>query len=280
MNKDKLKVIILTHGGAERFLELLSDLESVQIVGVFVETATEKRRTLAEKLKRSIRYDGYSATVRKFAAHFLAAKRGNNNESRSVKRGQNDLVEFCQKLKIPVTIVEDYHSDETLRLLRGTDADLGVLYGTNIVRESVFSIPRLGSINLHQGLAPYYRGGPPVFWELFNGEEEIGITVHFVASKVDTGDIILQRTIPLSYDHSHYGSNYDEFLKEFRTSLKEPSAQLLTEAVRQIAEGCHKRIKQDTSLGKRYKLPIKSEKDQLLRLLKERHQGVGGPPKR
>ena len=187
--------------------------------------------------------------------------------------GQKDLVEFARERRIPLTLVENYHSEESLALLRGLNADLGVLYGTNIVGESVFSIPRLGSINLHQGLAPYYRGGPPVFWELFNGESEIGITVHFVASKVDTGDIILQKTLPLTYDHSRYASNYDDFLRDFRESLREPSAQLLAEAVRQIAWDKHERRVQDTSLGKRYKLPVKSEKDQLLRLLRQRRVG-------
>ncbi len=81
----------------------------------------------------------------------------------------------------------------------------------NIIKESVFSIPRFGSINIHQGLAPIYRGGPTVFWELFNGENEIGITVHFVAPKVDTGDIILQKTLPLEYDFSRYELNFENF---------------------------------------------------------------------
>ncbi len=73
--------------------------------------------------------------------------------------------------------------------MKSADADLGILYGTNIIKETVFSVPKLGSINIHQGLAPLYRGGPTVFWELFNDEKEVGITVHFVAAKVDTCDI-------------------------------------------------------------------------------------------
>ena len=67
MSEKKLKIIILTHGGAERLLELLSEIKTVEIVGVFVETATERKRSLKEKIKRSIRYDGYFATVKKFS---------------------------------------------------------------------------------------------------------------------------------------------------------------------------------------------------------------------
>jgi methionyl-tRNA formyltransferase len=221
---------------------------------------------------RSIRYDGYSSTFRKLKANLLENKRGSVAESGQVQKSQNELVECAKRLNIPIFKVENYHSDEAIKLLRETDADLGILYGTNIIRESVFTIPRLGSINIHQGLAPMYRGGPTVFWELFNDEKEVGITVHFVAPKVDTGDIILQMTVPLEYDFSRYGLRYEDFLLDFRELLIEPSAQLLAEAVRRIAEGNYQRTKQDTTIGRRYKLPIKSEKDELLRVLIKRQK--------
>ena len=125
-------------------------------------------------------------------------------------------MENCaEKLQIPLHKVENYHSEDAKKMLREANADLGILYGTNIIKEDVFSIPRLGSINIHQGLAPIYRGGPTVFWELFNGEKELGITVHFVAAKVDTGDIILQKTVPLDYDFSRYDLDYEEIFERF-----------------------------------------------------------------
>ncbi|MET0752771.1 MAG: formyltransferase family protein [Pyrinomonadaceae bacterium] len=271
MSGKKLKVIILTHGGAERLLELLSLLENVEIAGVYVETATEPKRNLKQKIKRSVRYDGYLATFKKFATVFKGKTSG-AQELKSVRESQDDLEKSAKALEIPVFKVENYHSQDAINLLREADADLGILYGTNIIKEPVFSIPRLGSINIHQGLAPIYRGGPTVFWELFNGEKEIGITVHFVAAKVDTGDIILQKTLPLQYDFSRYNLDYENFLSDFRAELKEPSARLIAEAVNLIAEGKAQRTKQDTSVGKRYRLPTKSEKNALLRVLKERRK--------
>lgn len=269
MSEKKLKIIILTHGGAERLLELLREIENVEIGGVFVETVTEKKRSLKEKISRSIRYDGYLATFEKFGSRIFGKQ---NEEVREVSANQNNLENFAEKINIPFFKIENYHTPESIKLLKKQNADLGILYGTNIIKEAVFSIPRLGSINLHQGLAPFYRGGPTVFWELFNGEKELGITVHFVAPKVDTGDIILQKTVPLEYDFSRYGLDYESFFADFRASLKEPSAQLLAEAVKLISLGKEQRVKQDTSLGKRYKLPIKSEKDALLRILKKRSE--------
>lgn len=269
MSEQKLKVIILTHGGAERFLELLVEEPDIDIAGIFVETATGKRRRLLQKIRRSIRYDGYFETLKKFTSRLFGIHEA--NEIKSVQDSQNELIRRIREFNIPISQVESYHSADAIKSMRATEADLGILYGTNIVDESVFGIPRLGSINIHQGMAPMYRGGPPVFWELFNNEKEVGITVHYVASKVDSGDIILQTTVPLEYDFLRYGSNYQDFLTDFSALLKEPSAKLLLAAVRQIAEAKEQRTIQDTTLGKRYKLPIKSEKDALLHVLLKRH---------
>lgn len=272
MSEKKLKIIILTHGGAERLLELLNEIKTVEIVGVFVETATEPKRSLKQKIKRSIRYDGYFATIKKFGAKIFGGMSEGAEELKTIQTSQNDLMKLTEKLSIPLFRVENYHAEKAIKLLREADADLGILYGTNIIKETIFSIPRMGAINIHQGLAPVYRGGPTVFWELFNNEKELGITVHFVAPKVDTGDIILQKTVPLEYDFSRYDLDYESFLQDFRASLKEPSAQLLAEAVKLISEGKEQRTKQDTRIGKRYKLPIKSEKDALLSILKQRQK--------
>ncbi len=270
MSGEKLKVIVLTHGGANRLLELLSALETVEIAGVFIETNTEPQRSLKEKLRRSILYDGYLATLKKFSAKIFGGATDGAEEAKAIQTSQQELEKLANEYRIPIYKVENYHAAETIELLKKQKADLGILYGTNIIKETVFSVPRLGSINIHQGLAPIYRGGPPIFWELFNGETEVGMTVHFVAAKVDTGDIILQKTVPLEYNFARYAFDYETFLEDFRANLKEPSAQLIVDAVSLIADGNETRTKQDTTLGKRYRLPTKTEKDQILRVLKKR----------
>lgn len=272
MRKEKLKVFILTHGGSERLLELLSESDLVEIGGVFVEKAKEIKRTFKQKLERSIKYDGYSETFKKFSAKFLGSKTEGAEELKSVQDKQKELIETAEKLGIPVFHVDNYHSEETKETLRKLNADLGILYGTNIIRKAVFEIPKMGSINIHQGLAPIYRGGPTVFWELYNDEKKVGITVHFVASKVDTGDLILQKTVPLEYDFDKYELDYESFLSDFRAVLIEPSSQMMVSAIEQIAQEIEQRTKQDTSIGKRYRLPTKREKDELVRILKERNK--------
>lgn len=267
---NKLRVGILTHGGAERIIELLTQVDSVEIAGVFVEQTTEKRRSFSEKIKRSIKYDGVVNTVQKFIFRLIGKKTGGENELETVERNRDSLRDCTARLGVPIFDVDNYHSHDAKRILQAANLDLGILFGTNIIKEDVFSIPRRGSINIHQGLAPFYRGGPTVFWELFNNETELGITVHFVAAKVDTGDILLQERFPLNYDFDRYRLDYSRFMDDFRTTLREPASQLVVEAVIQIAKGIEKPFRQDTTLGQRYRLPTKVEKDELIRRLKSR----------
>lgn len=273
MTDKKLRVIVLTHGGAEKAVEHLLALDNVEVSGVFIETETERRRSLREKVERAIRYDGYRATAGKVirkAARKLAGKLAPAARKGPVAPGRYErLCEIARAEGVPVQFVASYHSPQAAEAMRAAEADLGVVLGTNILKESVFNIPRLGSINLHQGLAPFYRGGPPVFWELFNGESEVGLTVHFVASKVDTGEIVLQETVPLAYDYS-YGLDFESFIEDYRKQLADRSASLVAEAARQIADGTCVTRPQDTSLGKRYRLPVKKEKDELRRRLSRR----------
>lgn len=269
MNEKKLRLILLTHGGVETALERLLALDCAQVAGIFIETDTARRVGAVEKLRRSIRYDGYAATTAKLARALLTRRR--SAEAQAIERSRDLLSRIAEANRIPIHFVANYHTEDSIALMRAAEADLGVILGTNILKESVFKIPRLGSINLHQGLAPYYRGGPAVFWELFNAEREIGLTVHFVESKVDTGDIIVQQTVPLEYDHS-FGTDFDAFIEHYRKGLVGRCAQLVADAVRMLAEGTAAPQRQDTNLGKRYRLPIKKEKDELKRRLRERRR--------
>ncbi len=275
MNEQKLRVIVLTQGGCELAIKRLLKLECAEVAGIFVETDILRHRSLREKIARSIRYDGYAATFRKVGRKMLGKGGLYDDGIKSIAVSRDHLRELADENGIPVHFVDNYHNKHSMALMKGADSDLGIVLGTNILKESVFKIPRLGSINLHQGLAPYYRGGPSIFWELRNGEREVGLTVHFVASKVDTGDIIVQRTVPLEYDYS-YQLDYEAFIDDYRQKLRVPCGNLVAEAVRMIAEGTAAPRPQETTVGKRYRLPTKKEKDELRRSLRARRRVDAG----
>lgn len=275
MATSSIRVIVLTQGNATKLIQALSRVDGIEIASVFVERPRVKHRTFSETIRRSIKYDGMFATIIKFFRIIIGLPSKGQRELNEVFERQSTLESFLRDGQIKYTVVDDFHSETSLREMKAVAPDLGILYGTNIVKEVVFNIPRFGSINLHQGLAPYYRGGPTVFWELYNNENKIGITVHFVASKVDTGDIIVQRILPLHYDFATYGLDFDSYIDDFRRSLTEPSIELVVLAVEQILIGNAPRIVQQTELGKRYRLPTYKQRNELRRKLFKRFSGQG-----
>lgn len=147
----------------------------------------------------------------------------------------------------------DFHDSDCLATLRAFEPDLGVVAGTYILKETVFSIPRLGSINLHSGKAPEYRGAAPAFWELYNGEREVGITIHRVATALDAGDILLQETFPLDPAPAEDPLGY---LERYRREVLRPNGvRLLAQAVAQIANGHVSERRQDPARAKTYRTP-------------------------
>lgn len=109
-----------------------------------------------------------------------------------------DLKSFAARPDVEVRRVDNVHDESSLEIVRAFDPDLGLSLAAPILREPLFSIPRLGTINLHKGKVPQYRGMPPAFWELWTDASEVGCTVHRVDKSLDTGDILRTARIPVS----------------------------------------------------------------------------------
>jgi methionyl-tRNA formyltransferase len=74
-----------------------------------------------------------------------------------------------------------------------------------IFKAEIINFPKYKTINCHAGMLPFYRGRNILNWALINDEKEFGITVHYVGERIDTGDIILQRSYPIS-DEDNYAT--------------------------------------------------------------------------
>jgi methionyl-tRNA formyltransferase len=67
-----------------------------------------------------------------------------------------------------------------------------------LIPRSILSLARIAAINIHPSLLPKYRGPCPEFWAVRNGEDETGVTIHYLDDEFDTGDIIMQEPIPIN----------------------------------------------------------------------------------
>ena len=116
------------------------------------------------------------------------------------------LKKFCDKYDVPYVKHVNINSEEFISQVKDFGCDLFVSMSFNqIFRQEIINIPRFRIINCHAGKLPFYRGRNILNWVLINDEIEFGITVHFVNEGIDTGDIILQKTHPIS-DADDYSS--------------------------------------------------------------------------
>ena len=104
---------------------------------------------------------------------------------------------------IPLYQPEDLLESHFLHEIKSKEAEVFVIvaYG-KIVPKEIFLMPPLKTINLHPSILPRYRGAAPIQWALINGENETGVTVQFINEKLDAGDILIQKSLPIEINIS------------------------------------------------------------------------------
>lgn len=108
------------------------------------------------------------------------------------------LVTEAWRHEIPVYAVNQLRDPQLAQWLRDQAPDVACVACFNrIIPLSLLSIPHHGFLNLHPSHLPHYRGPEPLFWQLRNGVNPVGITVHWMDAGVDTGDIAAQTDVPL-----------------------------------------------------------------------------------
>ncbi|MCR4606564.1 MAG: methionyl-tRNA formyltransferase [Oscillospiraceae bacterium] len=124
-------------------------------------------------------------------------------------------------------------------IVKDIDPDIIVVVAFGrILPDEIIYYPKYGSVNIHASLLPKYRGSSPIQWSVINGDEVTGVTSMYMATEMDTGDIIYSVETPIG---------------EFETSgelserLKVMGAELLIRTLRDIEAGKAPRISQDES---------------------------------
>jgi methionyl-tRNA formyltransferase len=109
----------------------------------------------------------------------------------------------ASELGLKVAQPERINSSDGLDILGNAAPDAIVVasYG-QLLREAVFSLPPLGTINIHASLLPCYRGAAPINWAIINGEQETGITTFLIDKGMDTGKILMKETLAIGKDET------------------------------------------------------------------------------
>ena len=127
--------------------------------------------------------------------------------------------------KIKYSAVKEYALEHHLKLLQPSNlkdaafllelqslkASLQVVVAFRMLPETVWRMPKLGTFNLHASLLPNYRGAAPINWAIINGEIKTGVTTFFIDDKIDTGAMILNKTVAITADENA-GSLQDKLM--------------------------------------------------------------------
>lgn len=172
---------VMTHD-ARRFVCRLDDEPEIELAGVFCQAEST---SVAGVLRDLVRRRGVLAAPL-FA---LWAGSGALRWARS-PRAEARMRRHLARLADRIHVVPDIHAEAVVRQVEAARADLGLIYGSPILREELFGLPRLGTLGIHHGKVPAYRGNKTTFWAMYNGERTAGVTIQKIEAGLDTGRIV------------------------------------------------------------------------------------------
>lgn len=227
------------------------DVVGLVILAAFNEALTATARRLHE-------FYGTRDFAR-LLVRYLAAKLADRvNGVRPLFRPYS-AADVARRRRIPTYRPAKINAPEFVPVLReGIRPDLLVsIAASQILRQRVLEVPRLGCINLHSAPLPRYQGMMPNFWTMVHGEPEATVTVHYMVEKLDAGDIVLQRPVPIRPQDS---------LHDLMVRSKEVGVEALLEAVAQIEAGTVRRRAMDAGQATYFSFPKRADAARLRRM--------------
>ncbi len=155
---------------------------------------------------------------------------------RGHKLQYSPVKQYALDHNLPLLQPERLKDEAFVEALRSWKADLQIVVAFRMLPEVVWSMPRLGTFNLHASLLPQYRGAAPINWAVINGDTETGITTFFLKHEIDTGEVIQQVRVPIAPE-DNAGTVHDRLMLL--------GGKLVTETVDHILDGTIHSIPQE-----------------------------------
>jgi len=146
----------------------------------------------------------------------------------------------ADELNIPVLQPEDLKNQDFLEKINEINPDIIVVIAFRILPKILYSKAKIASFNIHGSLLPKYRGAAPINHAIINGETESGLTSFILQDKVDTGNILLQKTLKL---------NSEMTSGELHDLLMPLAAELSIETIELLLNGNYSPLIQDENIA-------------------------------
>ena len=171
---------------------------------------------------------------------------------RGLKIRNSAVKEYAIKKDIELLQPKNLKDLNFVEKIKKFKPDFLIVVAFRMLPKVIWSIPNLGTINLHASLLPNYRGAAPINWALINGEKYTGVTTFFIDDKIDTGDILLQKRIKI---------NKSDNAEDLHNSLSKIGSLLINDTINGVINNNIKSTKQE--LNKTYKTAYKLNKDNI-----------------
>lgn len=148
---------------------------------------------------------------------------------------ESDVKKYALEKGLKILQPEKLNDEAFLSELRSLGADLQVVVAFRMLPTKVWSMPRLGTMNLHGSLLPKYRGAAPINWAIINGESETGVSTFLLQHEIDTGDLLFQAKTAIGED---------EVVGEVYERLMHIGAELTLKSVQALESGNYTTIPQ------------------------------------
>jgi folate-dependent phosphoribosylglycinamide formyltransferase PurN len=222
---------------AQRFYILLDEHPEIDLAASLCQSSGEG---LADRLRDAWRRRGVLATPILTTQAMRAAGRYALHPARELEHHRR-----MARIDRRTELVPDLHAPSVLERLRRLEPDLAVIYGGPILKPELFEIPRFGTLSIHHGRLPEYRGKKTTYWEMEEGRPTAGVAIQRIGAGLDTGDIVAEGEVPIG-DKS--------YLRVWR-EVQELGVTLYLDAILQIKRGTASPRPQRGTPGRLYRDP-------------------------
>lgn len=222
---------------ARQFLCRLEEHPEIELLGAFCQAQSQSLQAAFIDLWRRrswLAFPLFTVSLINTALRFLLHP-----------REEIELQRSLEKISDRIHFVANIHAQNVLKHMCALKPDLGLIYGSPILKPELFEIPKLGTLGIHHGQVPEYRGNKTAFWAMYNGEPVAGVTIQKVNKGLDTGSIVKAGEV------STQGRTYQAVVHE----LEILGLDLYLQAILEVKHGTAEYKPQSGVKGKLYRNP-------------------------
>jgi methionyl-tRNA formyltransferase len=237
-----IRVVVFTGGhpldrAVQRFVCRLAEHAEVDLVGVVSQSESSDLR---QRIRGQYRRRGMLGTAA-VLMHEVNARLWALRQPRSSGIIRRQIASLAGRIHF----APDIHAPDILSLTAALQPDLGLIYGGPILTPALFGIPRLGTLGIHHGKVPAYRGKKTIFWSVFNGERTAGVTIQRVNAGIDAGHVVKEAEVEIGA----------KSLGQVRRELEDIGIDLYVDAVVEMRQGTARPRPQSGTKGRLYRDP-------------------------